>query len=117
MGGCVLRACSSRIPAPAWDHFDHEGYYLTTGNVILGCNEFRNNLIPTLYCILDTTCIIFDIIIPMNCNLGKPVMFSEEERPNQLQENSSGSLYGISITIPFIIKCSIIFLQNLTISS
>ena len=42
MGGCVLRACSSRIPAPAWDHFDHEGYYLTTGNVIIGCNEFQN---------------------------------------------------------------------------
>ena len=45
----------------------------------------------------------------MNCNhkfygFGKPVIFTEEERPNQLQENSSGSLYGISITIPLIIK-------------
>ena len=39
MGGCVLRACSPHIPAPAWDYIDHEGYYLTTGNILFGCNQ------------------------------------------------------------------------------
>ena len=43
---------------------------------------------------------------------GKHVMLTEEERPNQLQENSSGSLYGILIIIPLTIK---VFLQYLTL--
>ena len=64
MGGCVLKACSSRIPAPAWDHVGHEGYYLTTGNVVSDCNEFQNfNLIPTLYYMINATYIIFDVMI------------------------------------------------------
>ena len=43
MGGCVLRACSPRIPAPAWDHFGYEGYYLTTGKILLGGDQCHNH--------------------------------------------------------------------------
>ena len=45
---------------------------------------------------------------------GTHVILTEEERPNQLQENSSGSLYGIVILFP-LNKCNIIFLQYLTL--
>ena len=70
MGGCELRACSSRIPAPAWDRVGHEGYYLTTGNVALeGLSQY--NFIPTLYNISNTAYNIFDIMmkrtVTINC--------------------------------------------------